>query len=281
MSIDSIILRDIENLTSAGIESFELQYLLRSLHIMGPNKILYKNKLKKLYEIVHFTTHIRKCVEKISRKRRVLLLECGCGRSYLSFFANYVLRKVDRDTFFVGIDSELKLVEKCMRLQEEMHFDNMKFHAMKIDDYHEQRDVDITCALHACDTATDEAIAKGVELNSRYILVVPCCHRQVVQQLKSVLDLDYPLRNLLRTAVFRDRLGTVLTDALRMLALESMGYTVDVFEFVPSRITPKNIMLRAIRGKQDVSRSLEKYRALSRYLEVEPHIEKYLDLDVV
>ena len=152
----------------------------------------------------------------------------------------------------------------------------MRFYESNIISFEPEQPVNIVCALHACDTATDEAIAKGIRLSSRFILAAPCCQRQVVKQVSRVSRKVPQIKSLVEAKVTKEYIGVALTETLRKLALESFGYKVDLFEFVSSKYTPKNIMLRAEKIREWNRKSLAAYQALRNYFAVKPKIQEYL-----
>jgi hypothetical protein len=250
--------------------------LLEGIGLVNPGGSFHSEREKKAYEIAHFSSHVVKAVGKISRKRDVTMLDCGCGRSYLSFFVNYILKKLYREVDFIGVDSDAKLVETCLEIRKKLGFDNMQFFQSEIINFEPEEKVNIACALHACDTATDAAIALGVKLEARYIMAAPCCQRQVVRQVGRISKEMPAMQPLVSTKVSKEYVGVALTETLRKLALESFGYKVDMFEFISTKYTPKNILLRAEKKRAWNRDSLEMYRGLRDCFNVRPKIQEYL-----
>ena len=257
-------------------EPEEIANLLKCIGLMNPGGSFYREREKKAYEIAHFSSHVVKAVDGISRKREVTLLDYGCGRSYLSFFVNFILRKLRREIKFIGVDSNPKLAETSLRIRDKLEFENMRFNQSEIIKFEPEEKISIVCALHACDTATDAAIASGIRLNARYVLVAPCCQRQIVRQAGRVSRNVPAMKPLMSTKVAKEYVGVALTETLRKLALESFGYQVDMFEFIPTRHTPKNVLLRAEKKTAWNSEGLEMYRQLRDYFNVRPKIDEYL-----
>lgn len=220
----------------------EFQEILRPIKLVNPGGDFYREREKKFHETLAFITHILILSRSVTKKRTLVLLDCGCGRSYLSFILNAVLRKLNREAYFIGVDGQPDLIDACREVQGELGYDNMEFHAGEIHRVSPSRPPDIVYALHACDTATDEAVAVGVRLRARGVVVVPCCQRFVRRNLKG----GHPLCMLSRHSVFKDQLTVMLTEGARVLALEAAGYKVKVITFVSSRYTPKNLMIRAL-----------------------------------
>jgi hypothetical protein len=254
----------------------ELSSFLKAVSLMNPGGRLYDEREKKLHEIIHFASHVVRCINNISRKKNVVLLDCGCGRSYLPFFLNNVLAKMRRYVTYIGVDANPELVERSQKTSRELGLINTQFYSSNIIAFQPSQKVNIVSALHACDTATDEALAKGVKLNVRFIIAAPCCQRQVVRQIGHVAKKAPELSSLLNSKVTKESLGVALTETLRKLALESFGYKVDMFEFVSPRHTPKNIMLRAEKTEELNRQSLAAYHDLRDYFNVKPKIQEYL-----
>jgi SAM-dependent methyltransferase len=254
----------------------ELTPFLKAVGIMSPNGRLYAEREKKLYEVISFSNHVAMCVDRISRTRDTVILDCGCGRSYLPFFLNLVLREKRRNVAYIGVDANAKLVEKSSEIAKALGYGNMEFHASSIIGFEPKEVPNIVCALHACDTATDEAIAKGVGLNARFVVVAPCCQRQVVRQVGKASMKVSEIRPFVDSKVAKEYVGVALTETLRRLALESFGFKVDMFEFVSLEYTPKNVMLRAEKIRGWTTKSINEYRSLRDYFNIKPKIEEYL-----
>jgi hypothetical protein len=254
----------------------ELGSFLKAVGLMNSGGRLYDEREKKLYEIIHFAEHVIRCINNISRKKDVALLDCGCGRSYLPFFLNYILARMRRHMAYIGVDTNAELVKRSQKTSRELGFTNTQFYTSNIIEFQSPQKVDIVSALHACDIATDEALAKGVKLNARFIIAAPCCQRQVVRQISRVAKRVPELSSLVESKVAKEYVGVALTETLRKLALESFGYNVDMFEFVSKKFTPKNIMLRAEKTKEHNNKSLAAYQKLRDHFNVKPKIQEYL-----
>ena len=272
----------IKDAFSCSVDPSEISDFFQGIGLVNPGGSFYKERTKKFFEITNFSLHVIKAINRVSRKKRTTLLDCGCGRSYLSFFINFLLSKTDtRDTYFMGVDQNPKLIEGCLRAKEKLEYKNMDFHSTRIIDFQPPEKagkIHATFSLHACDTATDEAIAKGIQLESRHILVAPCCQREIVRQLGrlSSSKVAHPLKSMAKNYFFREKLGITLTETLRTLVLEAAGYKVDVFTFVSSKYTPKNTMLRAQKMRQQNLEALRSYHELKSFFHLIPKIEDYL-----
>lgn len=228
-------------------------------------------KRKKLAEIVGFCLHLFSVIGKIKRKDRLVFLECSCGKSYLSFAVNLLFSDCFKGTqpSFIGIDRNGGLIDKCREVSFALGFSNMEFIESATIDYEPadagDRRVDVVIALHACGAATDEAIAKGIETNARFIVVVPCCQNQMKGMIKS----GHPLTALTEFGLLRYRFANILTDALRAQFLRGSGYSVQVKEITTIRYTPKNLIIIASKKKSVEGRSFRPFEELRKVFDVD------------
>jgi len=252
----------------AFIRAEPARKMLTALDIMSPTGEIKGDKRRKFYQVDRFIELISHMVENWPRGEELIVLDCGCGKSYLSFALNYYLHEVlGRKCYFIGIDQNQEVVDTSRRVQEQLNYRNMEFVCAELSEYVPSKEPHFILSLHACDTATDEAIALGLALGARYIVAVPCCHAALTE------SIDYgALQSVARHPLLRQRLADVLTDGLRVLALEAAGYKVSVVEYVSPLDTPKNLMIRAERGQ--VVPSANAYSELKRALKVEPWIDR-------
>jgi SAM-dependent methyltransferase len=204
----------------------------------------------------------------------VHILDCGCGSAYLAFAAYHYLNNVlGIAACLTGIDTNETLIQKDNHQSEELGFSHACFQKSAIIDYVPQEPPDIVLALHACDTATDEAIFQGIVSQSRLIMCAPCCHHHLNRQLHPVK----PFSPIFQDGILKQRLSDILTDEFRALALRITGYKTDVVEFVSAEHTDKNLMIRAVkRTQRDKARYIQEYLDLKKYWGVTPYIETLL-----
>jgi SAM-dependent methyltransferase len=207
-------------------------------------------------------------------KTPVNILDCGCGSAYLAFAAYHYLNNVRGiPAHLTGIDTNATLIQKDNRQSEQLGFSQACFQKSAIIDYVPQEPPGIVLALHACDTATDEALFQGVVSQSRLIMCAPCCHHHLNQQLRGVK----PFSPVFHDGILKQRLSDILTDTFRALVLRIMGYKTDVVEFVLPEHTDKNLMIRAVRRTQrDRARYIQEYLDLKKYWGVTPYLETLL-----
>ncbi len=246
--------------------------LLRALGWSGPNGQFYQSETKKFQEVVGFSAHILKEAPDLLEEGLVCL-DCSCGKSYLAFVLNHLLRQMySLEATFYGVDTSPALVERCKSIASLLGYENMSFWQGRTWEVElPVNSVDIVLALHACDTATDEAIAKGIQLGAKYIMVVPCCQNQIRGQVKP----QQPLRRLTEFGLLRYRFADLLTEALRAQVLRGVGYYVEMHEMVPPTVTPKNLVLTA-RKTRHGKKGMEGYKELSNLLGVRSHLEELL-----
>ncbi|HLG28724.1 MAG TPA: SAM-dependent methyltransferase [Candidatus Brocadiales bacterium] len=243
---------------------------IRYIELDGPDGSIDRRKLKKIGEVVGFAEQILKATDTLLKGDNTVFLECSCGKSYLSFVLNHIISNTYKTrAFFLGVDINKSLVEKCERIRAALGYENMQFvHGRTIDFQPDrlvpegsyQGKVDVVIALHACDTATDEAIAKGIKLGAKYVMVVPCCQNQIRSQLR----FSHPLISLTEFGVLRYKFADILTEALRSQFLVGAGYHVELMEVVSPKLSPKNILISARKTKGRGKRGMKPYLELSK-----------------
>ncbi len=204
----------------------------------------------------------------------VQILDCGCGSAYLSFAVYHYLNEVQHiPARLVGVDVNESLIEKDTRQSKELGYSDACFQKSTILDYAPETPPDIVLALHACDTATDEAISQGVRANARLILAAPCCHHHLHEQLHAVA----PMTPVFEDGILKKRLADILTDTFRALILRILGYKTDVVEFIAAEHTDKNLLIRAVRRRSPGNTEvIQEYLDLKNYWGVTPYLETLL-----
>lgn len=247
---------------------------LRPLRWEGPDGDINRREMKKFQETVGFSSHILRKIKDILDDDLVFL-ECSCGKSYLTFALNRMLRELYgvKCTFY-GVDISESLVEKCRGIAASLDYDNMSFVAGRTLEFNApvSKKTDVVVALHACDTATDEAIARGIKLGARYIMVVPCCQNQLRGQIRSA----QPLKDLTDFGPLLYRFADLVTEALRAQVLRGAGYYVEIHEIVPPTVTPKNLVITARRLRSGKRKGMGGYRRLCNQLGVRSILEDFL-----
>lgn len=181
---------------------------------------------------------------------RLRVVDLGCGNAYLSFAAYKYLQGRGVEVRLTGVDVRADQRERNTGLAEQLGFEGVDFVAGTILDAKLDGDVDVVLALHACDTATDEALARALEWDAQWILAAPCCHKDISRQLRKAEPTA-----LTRSGILRERFADVLTDALRASILRRHGYATEVVEFIDSAHTPRNALIRAHKGDRAAART--------------------------
>jgi SAM-dependent methyltransferase len=209
------------------------------------------------------------------------IVDCGCGNAYLTFAVYHYFNHIMHvETRVAGVDLNAKLIRKQRAEARALGWDGLTFHVSSVIDWDPPAAPDLVLALHACDTATDEALAQAVRWQSRAICSVPCCHHHLQTQLGTEVS-PQVFRPVLRHNILRERLGDVLTDAFRAQVLAALGYRAEVIEFVSPEHTAKNLMIRALHTRgQDTSEQLRCLEALRAYWSVEPYLVQLLRDDL-
>jgi len=257
---------------------------LQEVGIMTRDGKVRAEQQRKFRQINEFLKLIGQTIEQaggVAAIRRVdsplSIVDCGCGNAYLTFAAyHYFSEVLGVPTRLTGIDVNGELLARHAEKIERLGWTGLTFQTSAIIDFAPSTPPDIVLALHACDTATDEALAQAIRWQSASIFCAPCCHHHLQQQL-SGRKVAAPLQSLLRYGVLSERLGDILTDTFRALTLRLMGYQTEVVEFVGTEHTAKNLLIRAVkRGQPGDQAVLKEYRALKDLWQVTPYLEELL-----
>ncbi|KAB1924856.1 SAM-dependent methyltransferase [Micromonospora sp. ALFpr18c] len=205
------------------------------------------------------------------------VVDLGCGNAYLTFAAYRYLTSRGLDVELVGVDVREDQRQRNTELAQRLGWaDKVSFVAGTIADAAVDPSPDLVLALHACDTATDEALARAVRWDARWVLAAPCCHHDLAKQLRAQ-PAPGPYELLTRQGILRERFADVLTDALRAGLLRVHGYRAEVVEFVDSQHTPRNLLIRARRtGSDPTDAQRAEYRELVDQWRVTPRLETLL-----
>jgi SAM-dependent methyltransferase len=230
---------------------------LQSLGVVGPKHNLKKEHAHKYKQICSFIDILAKRVHVAGLDKRASLkmVDMGCGNAYLTFAAyDYLNNILGIPTTAIGIDINQELVSHGFSRAKALNFEGLSFERSKIASF-PLRETDILVSLHACDTATDDTLYKGIRSDAQLILCSPCCHHEIRTKMRK----PPALRDLLRYGVFAEDVAEVLTDSFRALFLNSHGYSTDIFEFVGGEHSAKNNIIVAVKGNNFVDK--EKYGA--------------------
>ena len=207
----------------------------------------------KYRQINRFLEFIQDVLPKLPKDREITIVDFGCGKSYLTFAMYYFFRELKGyQVKIIGLDLKEDVIRRCSRLAEEYGYDNLQFLQGDIAGYEGLEKADMMVTLHACDTATDFALAKAVQWDAKVILSVPCCQHELNGKIRN--DLLAPV---LKYGILKERMSALITDGIRANLLESAGYSVQILEFIDMEHTPKNLLIRAVKtGKKQSAEAL-------------------------
>ena len=227
--------------------------LLKALHILTRDGKLNQDtrrKLKQVYHLYHFIEPL--LTELMEEGDNITLVDHGAGKSYLGFILYDLFMKQHQSGHVVGIETRAELVQKSKDLAEHLHFDRMDFHHLSVEESMTSsllpEQVEIVTALHACNTATDDAIRFGLEKNAKFMVLVPCCQAEVAEVLRKHKNESFgktPLSEIWRHPIHTREFGSQITNVLRCLQLEAHGYQVTVTELVGWEHSMKNELIIA------------------------------------
>lgn len=247
--------------------------LLKEIGIMGQNGKIKNDMIRKYNQIDHFVELIADHLKNLDGKIEVL--DCACGKSYLSFALNYYLCDVlKKDCHVTGIDYSETVITASKRSAKNLGYSNMTFIQADLTEYVPEKKPDVVISLHACDTATDLAIAAGINSGAKAIFAVPCCHRELLGQYSYE-----PFSPLLKHGIFKARQADLITDSVRCLLLEASGYSVTAQEYISPVETPKNLLIKAFKDGKNTRSSTEEYFKIKKMFGITPKLETLINLE--
>lgn len=243
---------------------------LKDLGVMTEEGKVVRSRTDKFRQINRFLEFIEDVLPQLDAERELTILDFGCGKSYLTFAMYYYLHDLKGyDIRIIGLDLKKEVIEHCARLAEIYGYEKLTFLTGDIADYEGVDSVDMVVTLHACDTATDFALAKAVEWGARVILSVPCCQHEVNKQIRNEM-----LEPVLRYGILKERMSALITDAVRANLLESKGYETQILEFIDMEHTPKNLLIRAVKTGRECPK--EKTDLMMSELNIHPSLDRLL-----
>ncbi|HBG01397.1 MAG TPA: SAM-dependent methyltransferase [Firmicutes bacterium] len=261
------------------------QYLLQEgtaypflveLGVMTPSGKVLAKRHHKFRQLNKYLEIVQDCLPYLREGRGtepLRIVDFGSGKAYLTFaLYHYLVDHVGLDVELIGLDLKAEVVSFCNRIARKLGFETLKFYHQDIRSFHAQGQVDMVVSLHACDVATDYALAQAVHWGARVILAVPCCQHEVLDRLDSDIQ---PV--LLEHGILKERVAALLTDGARAKLVESQGYAVRVMEFIDLEHTPKNLLIRAFRDSKGSSKEArEDYGRFKEYWDITPTLEVLL-----
>ena len=281
---------------------------LQDLGVMTQDGKIVRTKMDKFRQINRFLEFVEDILPQLDKDRELTLLDFGCGKSYLTFAVYYYLKvlkgmniriiglDLKEDVIrIIGLDLKTDVILHCNELAKKYGYEKLTFLVGDIADYEGVDQVDMVVTLHACDTATDYALAKAVGWNAKVILSVPCCQHEVNKQLEKqrnlhsgkmksktevmevsemlgdqLASMEEVLGPIMDYGLLRERFAALVTDGLRAKHLESEGYETQVLEFIDMEHTPKNILLRAVKKGSPAAKSRKEAEDCERFLKIQP-----------
>ena len=227
---------------------------LVDLGVMTKEGKIVSQKYDKYRQINRFLEFVEDILPKLDKRKEQTIIDFGCGKSYLTFAMYYYLKELKGyDIRVIGLDLKEDVIEECNRLRTKYNYDKLDFYVGDIASYNDVDKVDMVVTLHACDTATDYALAKAVKWGAKVILSVPCCQHEAnsmigkmqAGNMTAVMGTKI-MAPVLNYGILKERMAALCTDAVRAGLLEEAGYETQILEFIDMEHTPKNLLIRAV-----------------------------------
>ncbi len=214
--------------------------LLEALSFVTADGKLKNSHIRKFNQAENFLKLLKPYVDKLPKDRTIYIYDLACGKSYLSFFINYYFCDVlKRKCHITGIDIREDVIESSIKIRDSLKYYNMDFVCADIIGYVPENPMDVAVSLHACDVATDYAIACAINNNAKVVSFVPCCHKELLDTLNPPEECSFIVEH----PILKKRFNDIFTDAYRVKVLEENGYDMTLTEFVSPIDTPKNLIM--------------------------------------
>lgn len=198
---------------------------------------------RKFRQINRYVEIVRDIVSQLPENETIRIVDFGCGKSYLTFATHHLLTNIlNRKVDIRGLDQRADVVDTCQKIVDELQLKDLTFQRSMIADYKPDQHIHLVISLHACDTATDDALANAVHWNSEVILAVPCCQHELASKLDKTAEPVFS-----DSGILHERFAAMATDALRAQWLQVVGYETSVMEFIDMEHTAKNLLIKAVR----------------------------------
>lgn len=254
------------------------EQFLTKLGVQNPEGSIKPLKRDKFNQINQFLK-VLDGIKEIKEERELQIIDFGCGKGYLTFAVYYYFNTILKKSVKVtGVDTNKELIEISNKNAKELGWSNLQFIASTIKEFDSStldRQSSLIISLHACDTATDDVIAKAIKVNAKYILSSPCCHHNINNQLRKTDD--NPLKSIFNFPSLKQRLGDILTDTIRGLILEDYGYKTEIIEFIDPEHTSRNLLIKALKSNIQKGAAKKQLQEIKRVFPVTPYLETVLE----
>ena len=248
---------------------------LQDLGVMTADGRIVHSRYDKFRQINRFLEFVQDIPPKLPKGREINIIDFGCGKSYLTFAMYYYLKELNGfDIRVIGLDLKQDVIDHCNQLARKYGFEKLAFYHGDIASYEGVDQVDMVVTLHACDTATDYALAKAVRWNASVILSVPCCQHELNRQMKNDM-----LEPVLQYGLLKERMAALYTDGIRAEILENHGYRTQILEFIDMEHTPKNVLIRAVKEGKG-KKNGKKLQEMMDFLHVENTLAKEIGIQM-
>lgn len=245
---------------------------LIDLGIMTKEGKIVRQKYDKYRQINRFLEFVEDILPQLSKEREQTIIDFGCGKSYLTFAMYYYLKELKGyDIRIIGLDLKEDVIAHCNELKDKYGYGKLSFLVGDIASYTDVDAVDMVVTLHACDTATDYALAKAVQWGAKVILSVPCCQHEANRMMENEL-----LQPVLQYGILKERMAAIMTDAVRANLLTAKGYDTQILEFIDMEHTPKNLLIRAVYTGKDSENAAEALKNMEEALHLNLTLNKLL-----
>ena len=245
---------------------------LIDLGVMTKEGKIVRQKYDKYRQINRFLEFVEDILPQLSKEREQTIIDFGCGKSYLTFAMYYYLKELKGyDIRIIGLDLKEDVIAHCNELKDKYGYGKLSFLVGDIASYTDVDAVDMVVTLHACDTATDYALAKAVQWGAKVILSVPCCQHEANRMMENEL-----LQPVLQYGILKERMAAIITDAVRANLLTAKGYDTQILEFIDMEHTPKNLLIRAVYTGKDSENAAEALKNMEEALHLNLTLNKLM-----
>lgn len=243
---------------------------LVELGVQTKEGVIVRSRYDKFRQINRYLEFVEDILPVFEKDECIHIIDFGCGKSYLTFALYYYLHELKKyQVSITGLDLKKDVIAHCNSLAQKYGYSGLTFLHGDIAKFEGANAVDMVVTLHACDTATDYALKKAVDWGAKVIFSVPCCQHEVNAQIQSA-----DLAPVLKYGLIKERLSALLTDAIRANLLEEAGYETQILEFIDMEHTPKNILIRAVKGREKADTGIG---GLTNTLGVNTTLQKLFD----